>query len=70
MTNEPTPEATSGSNARLGMCLAFSVKDWWEQHKYDTSGSWNVYDTDPPFVTIAKDMIGDWEKVDDRDEYE
>jgi hypothetical protein len=65
MNNEDSkaPEAASGLNDGLGMSLALAVKDWWEEHKYDTSGSWNVYDFDPPFVEIAKKMIGDWEKV-------
>ena len=55
----------SDSNDGLGVALANAVKDWWEEHKYDTSGSWNVYDQDPPFVVIAKKIIGNWEYVDD-----
>jgi hypothetical protein len=70
MTNEEKKATEAASergsavlNDGLGMSLALAVKDWWEEHKYDTSGSRNVYDFDPPFVEIAKKMIGDWEKV-------
>ena len=54
-------------NEGLGVALANAVKDWWEKHKYDTSGSWNVYDQDPPFVVIAKNIIGNWEHDDENE---
>ena len=46
--------------------LANAVKDWWEQHKYDVTGEhgdWNVFDEEPEFVTKAKEMLWDWEKL-------
>ena len=45
--------------------IANQVKDWWEEHKYDCCGSWNVYDEDPSFVKSAKLAIGDWERFEE-----
>jgi hypothetical protein len=45
--------------------LANLVKDWWEEHRYDVTGEYggmNIYDEDPPLVSKAKEIIGDWEK--------
>lgn len=61
-------KAWSELNDGLGVSLALAVKNWWEEHKYDTCGSWNVYDVDPPFVQIAKKLIGDWEHVEYEDD--
>ena len=44
--------------------LAELVKVWWEKHKYDVYGEFdyiNVYDDEPEFITMAKEIIGDWE---------
>jgi hypothetical protein len=47
--------------------LAELVKVWWEHHKYDTTGDrgdYNAYDDEPDFVIKAKEIIGDWERID------
>lgn len=44
--------------------FANCIKTWWEQHKFDVTGpygDYNVYDTEPEFVTLAKKVLGDWE---------
>lgn len=43
-----------------------AIKEWWKEHKHDTCGGrdeWNVYDTEPDFITKAKGVFGDWEKT-------
>jgi len=34
------------------------ILEWWEEHKYDTynDGTYNVYNDEPEFVTIAKEL--------------
>lgn len=56
--------ADRASDANKARELAQSIKDWWEAHKYDTTGDygeWNVYDEEPDFVSKAKEILGDWE---------
>lgn len=43
--------------------LVNSILEWWEEHQYDTTQGgeeyaeeYNVYDTEPDFVTLAKRM--------------
>lgn len=68
MTNEmknddENREACSDCQERL-VSLAECIKTWWEDHKFDTCGDYgdyNVYDDEPKFVTLAKDVLGDWE---------
>jgi hypothetical protein len=43
---------------------AIAIKKWWDGARYLTSGSYgehNVFDTEPEFVTKAKQVIGDWD---------
>lgn len=47
--------------------LAELVKEWWEEHKYDTisdceGDEYNVFSRAPRFVEKAMDIIGDWER--------
>lgn len=60
---------SDGTNAQA-IDLANCIKDWWEDHKYDVTGErgeWNLYDDEPKFVTMAKAIIGDWERTPDDD---
>ncbi|MFC3216474.1 MULTISPECIES: hypothetical protein [Sphingomonadaceae] len=59
---------TSSNSNQQAIDLANCIKDWWQQHKFDTTGErgeWNLYDDEPEFVTMAKRIIGDWEKPSD-----
>lgn len=61
--NENEQKAGAECAQRLGS-LCEVIKEWWEDHKYDTCGDYgdcNVYDDEPKFVTAAKEVIGDWE---------
>ena len=45
--------------------LAEEAVAWWEQHQYDTTGpygEYNVYDSEPGFVTRAREIIVDYEE--------
>jgi hypothetical protein len=44
--------------------FANCIKDWWENNKFLTTGACsghNVFNGEPEFVTMAKDILGDWE---------
>jgi len=52
--------------------LAESIKTWWEDHRTDTCGDYgeyNVYSDEPVFVTIAKEVLGDWESMSVREKF-
>jgi len=54
---------SAGNDIRELLRLCEIIKEWWEAHKYDTSGvDHNTYDDEPEFVKAAKKIIGDWEE--------
>jgi hypothetical protein len=57
------PQANNDYQKQL-ISLAENIKTWWEDHKYDTCGEYgdcNVYNDEPKFVTLAKNVLGNWE---------
>lgn len=47
----------AGTHAAFAQDLVESVMAWWEEHQYDTTGDFNVFDGDPEFVTLARFLV-------------
>ncbi len=45
--------------------MALAIKAWWTEARFLTSGTYgehNVFNSEPEFVTQAKQVLGDWEE--------